>query len=246
MADITQDLLLGGRIRLAQPAKGHRAGTDAVLLAAAAPVKSGDVVMDLGASTGAVGLMVAARVREARFIFVEQDPALAELCRRNVAENGVSGEVIIADLLDKTSRLAAGLKPHSADLIVTNPPFLEEGQARISPDQGRAAAHALPVGGLEAWLRASVGLLKPKGQLVLIHRADRLAECLEVLGGSLGGLGLRFVHPSVDKSAIRLLLTGVKGSRAPLSVLPPVILNGPDGRFTPEAEALHRGEASLL
>lgn len=246
MIEITQDLLLGGRVRLVQPAKGHRAGTDAVLLAAAAPVRPGNVVVDVGAATGAVGLMAAAREPKGRFVFVEQDPNLADLCRRNCRDNGVQGEVIVADVLDRGSRQAAGLMPESADLVLTNPPFLEEGQARISPDRGRAAAHALPAGGLEAWLKACTGLLRPKGRLVLIHRADRTAECLEISGRWLGGMELRFVHPAADRPAIRFLLTGTKGSRAPLSILPPIFLNGPDGRFTPEAEALHRGEATLL
>jgi tRNA1(Val) A37 N6-methylase TrmN6 len=246
MAEITEDLLLGGRVHLVQPEKGHRAGTDAVLLAASAPVRPGDVVMDVGAATGAVGLMIATREKGARFTFVERDPHLAELCRRNCRNNGVPGEVAVADVLDKASRRAAGLNPESVDLVLTNPPFLEEGQARISPDRGRAAAHALPAGGLEAWLKACSGLLRPKGQLVLIHRADRVAECLQIVEKWLGGLELRFVHPSTDRPAIRFLLSGIKGSRAPLSILPPVILNGPDGRFTPQAEALHRGEATLL
>jgi len=246
MIDVTQDLLLGGRVHLAQPAKGHRAGTDAVLLAASAPVKPGDMVVDVGAATGAVGLMVAARERDARFVFVERDPDLTELCRRNCRDNDVQGEVIVADVLNKGSLQAAGLMPDSADLVLTNPPFLEEGQARISPDQGRATAHALPAGGLEAWLKACTGLLRPKGRLVLIHRADRTAECLDILGKWLGGLELRFVHPTADRPAIRVLLSGIKGSRAPLSILPPVILNGPNGRLTPESETLHRGEATLL
>lgn len=245
MLEITQDLLLGGRVHLAQPAKGHRAGTDAVLLAASAPVKPGDVVMDIGASTGAVGLMVAAREKSARYVFVERDSNLAELCRRNCASNQVEGKVAVADLLEKQSRLAAGLFPESADIVLTNPPFLEEGQARISPDKGRAAAHALPAGGLEAWLRACLTLLKSKGRFVLIHRADRLAECLASLNG-ISGIELRFVHPGQDRPAIRFLLTGIKGSRGPLSILPPVILNGPDGHFTPEAQALHQGQADLL
>lgn len=246
MPDITEDLLLGGRVHLVQPEKGHRAGTDAVLLAASAPAKPGDVVMDVGAATGAVGLMTAAREKRVRFIFVERDPDLAELCCRNCRDNDIEGDIAVADVLDKASRLAAGLDAESADLVLTNPPFLEEGQARISPDQGKAAAHALPPGGLEAWLRACTGLLKPKGRLVLIHRSDRVAECLETLGKWLGGMELRFVHPSADRPAIRFLLSGIKGSRAPLSILPPLILNGPDGRFTPQAEALHRGEADLL
>lgn len=246
MNDITEDLLLGGRVHLVQPEKGHRAGTDAVLLAAPAPVKPGDVVVDVGAATGAVGLMVAAREKDARFAFVERDSHLAELCRRNCRDNDVEGEIAIADVLDRASREAAGLNPESADLVLTNPPFLEEGQARISPDRRRAAAHALPAGGLEAWLKACTGLLKPKGRLVLIHRADRVAECLAILEKRLGGLEIRFVHPSADRPAIRFLASGTRGSRAPSSILPPLILNGPDGRFTPQAEALHRGEANLL
>jgi len=245
MTEITQDLLLGGRVRLAQPAKGHRAGTDAVLLAAAAPVRPGDVVMDIGAATGAVGLMAAARERAGRFVFVERDPALAELCRRNCRANDVQGEVAVADVLDRASRQAAGLLPESADCALTTPPFREGGQARLSPDRGKAAAHALPSGGLEAWLRACAELLKPKGRFVMIHRADRVAECHRILGSRLGGVELRFVHPAAGKPAIRFLLSGIKRSRPPLSLRPPVILNGADGRFTPEAEALHRGEATL-
>jgi tRNA1(Val) A37 N6-methylase TrmN6 len=245
MVETTDDLLLDGSVRLLQPAKGHRAGTDAVLLAASAPVKAGDVVVDVGAATGAVGLMVAAREKAARFVFIERDPDLAELCRRNCRRNGVEGEVASADILDRASRLAAGLAPGSADLVLTNPPFLEEGRARTSPDQGRAAAHALPTGGLEGWLRACSGLLKPKGRLVLVHRADRLADCLDLIGKGLGDLQIRLIHPAADEPAIRFLLSGRKGSRAPLSILPPVILNGPDGRFTPQAEALHRGVTVL-
>jgi tRNA1(Val) A37 N6-methylase TrmN6 len=148
-------------------------------------------------------------------------------------------------VLDRASRAAAGLRPESADIVLTNPPFLEEGQARISPDQGRAAAHALPAGGLEAWIRTCLSFLKPKGRFVMIHRADRLAECLACLGKRVGGVTIRLVHPTIDQPAIRVLLSAVKGSRAPLSILPPVILNGPDGRFTPHAEALHLGKVDL-
>lgn len=245
MPEATDDSLLGGRVALTQPARGHRAGTDAVLLAASAAVRPGETVLDVGASTGAVGLMAAAREEGARFVFVERDPALAELCRRNCLRNGVDATVAVIDVLDREARLEAGLAPDSADWVLTNPPFLEEGQARISPDRGRAAAHALPAGGLEAWLKACTGLLKPKGRFVMVHRADRLADCLSLLGRSIGGMALRFVHPSADQPAIRFLLSGTKGSRGPLTVLPPVVLNGPDGRFTPQAAALHRGEAFL-
>ena len=246
MIEITDDSLLGGRVRLLQPAKGHRAGTDAVLLAASAPVRPGERVVDVGAATGAVGLMVGMRVPDADYVFVERDPELADLCRRNAERMGLSFQVVRTDVLDRVARRASGLPPESADHVLTNPPFLEEGQSRLSPDLRRAAAHALPAGGLDAWLSVCIGLLKPKGRLALIHRADRLADCLASLENRLGGLQIRMVHPQIDQPAIRFLLTGAKGSRAPLAIAPPLVLHGSDGRFTPEAEALHRGEATLF
>ncbi|KAB0264482.1 tRNA1(Val) (adenine(37)-N6)-methyltransferase [Microvirga brassicacearum] len=245
MIETTDDLLLGGKVNLRQPAKGHRAGTDAVLLAAAARIRRGDLVLDIGAATGAVGLMAANRVPHADYVFVERDPDLAGLCRFNCETNGVPAHVAVADVLDRASLRQSGLQPERADWVLTNPPFLEEGQARISPDARRAAAHALPAGGLDAWLSACLNLLKPKGRLVLIHRADRLADCLAAVSRGLGGVELRFVHPQADQPAIRFLLGGTKGSRAPLTIAPPVILNTVEGRFTPQSEALHRGEAFL-
>jgi tRNA1(Val) A37 N6-methylase TrmN6 len=243
--ETTDDALLGGKVMLRQPARGHRAGTDAVLLAAASRAEPGEVLMDIGAATGAVGLMVASRLPGLRLVFVERDAALADLCRHNCEINAVPARVAIADVLDKASRQRAELGPESADVVVTNPPFLQDGEARLSPDARRAAAHALPAGGLEAWLRACLGLMKPKGRLVLIHRADRLGDCLSALSGRLGAIDLRMVHPTADQPAIRFLLTGTKGSRGPLTIAAPLILNTAEGRFTPQSEALHRGEAAL-
>ena len=204
---ITEDALLGGRVRLLQPAKGHRAGTDAVLLAAVARARAGDRVVDVGAATGAVGLMIAARVPGMDLTLAERDPELAALCRRNLELNGCTGRVAEADILDPGSRRRPGSSPNRADLVVTNPPFLEEGRARLSPDARRAAAHALPSGGLEAWIRASAGLLKPKGRLALIHRADRLARlpCGD-RGRVSAPCACALVHPRADQTAMRFLL----------------------------------------
>jgi tRNA1(Val) A37 N6-methylase TrmN6 len=115
-------------VHLAQPAKGHRAGTDAVLLAASAPVRSGDIVLDVGAATGAVGLMAAAREGAAASSSWSGTQAWPNSAAATSLDNRVDGQVAVADLLDKASRLAAGLAPESADLVLTNPPFLEEGQ----------------------------------------------------------------------------------------------------------------------
>ena len=127
---ITEDTLLGGRVRLLQPARGHRAGTDAVLLAAAAPVRPGDLVIDVGAASGAVGLMIAARVAAA-LVFVERDPALAGLCRRNAGLNGTDGRIVVADVLDPTLT-ASGRSHGSADGL--DPTLMASGLFHRSAD----------------------------------------------------------------------------------------------------------------
>ena len=238
------DLFLGGRLRLRQPPRGaHRAGTDAVLLARLMVPEPGAAVADLGAATGAVGLAVAHLAPECRVVLVERDPALAALARENAAANGLDGRVSVieADLLAPGSaRRAAGLVPDSADLVLTNPPFFEDPSHRPSPDAGRAAAHAFPAqGGLEAWLRACADLARPGGRIGLIHRADALPACLDALKRRFGDCAVRPVHARADRPAIRVLISGRKGSRAAFRLLPPLVLQDADGRFTPEAEALH-------
>jgi tRNA1(Val) A37 N6-methylase TrmN6 len=242
---VTEDRLLDGRVRLKQPRRGHRAGTDAVLLAACVSPKPGETVVDLGAGTGAVGIMIGSRA-PVELVLVERDACLVALCRENLRLNGLSGRVVAADLLaSREERRARGLLPESADWVATNPPFLDPGSARPSPDPDRSAAHLMPADGLGRWLDAAHDLLKPEGRLTLIHRADALAATFRHLGGRFGGVTARAVHPRRDAAATRVLLTATKGSRAPLTLAAPLVLHEADGTFTPPAAALHRGETSL-
>lgn len=237
-AGITTDRLLGGAVALLQPRRGHRAGTDAVLLAALAPVRPGDRVVDLGASTGAVGLMIACRVPTVRVAFVERDPELGILCGRNAALNGMVERttVVAADILtpDGLGTLEAG----GADLVVTNPPFFAEGSP-ASPDPGRRAAHVLEGGDLASWIAAAARCLPHRGRLALIHRAEALPDCLASLRRHFGSIEVVPILPRADMPALRIVVRAVKGGRAPLRLLPPLILHGDDGRFTDAAQALH-------
>ena len=251
-AGTSLDLFLGGRLALRQLTTGHRAGTDAVLLAAAAGGPQG-LVMDAGAGVGAAGLALALRAPACFVRCIEIDPEAAALARENIAGNALErrADCVEADLLLAKSRRAAGLAEASAALVITNPPFLEAARSRVSPDPQRALAHAAPPppeGGepfLARWLRACAALLAPGGRIVIIHRADALDLLLAAMKSRFGGLRLLPVQPRADAPAIRILASAVKGSRAPLSLLPPLVLHGPDGRFTAQAEAIHKGEAVI-
>lgn len=239
------EAFLGGRIALRQPEKGHRAGTDAVLLAACVPDRPARAV-DVGSGVGAAGLSALARVAGLDVTCVEIDPAIAGLCGANIAENGFGARAraVQADVLTARGRRAAGLADGGFDLVLTNPPFLDPGSARVSPDPARARAH-VAVGGVEAWMKASLALLRPGGSFLMIHRADALADILAAAKGRIGAVRLLPVHAKAGEPAVRLLVSGEKGSRGPLSILPPLVLHGPDGGFTPQAQAIHRGAAGI-
>jgi tRNA1(Val) A37 N6-methylase TrmN6 len=243
----TVDRWLGGRLTLLQPRRGHRVGTDAALLVAAAGTPEGRIV-DVGAGVGAVGLALAQRNPLASVDLVEIEPELARLAESNAERNGLQARarVLRLDALKSRERREAGLADGSADYVVTNPPFFEPRAVRASPDAGKARAHVLPRGETGAtlgdWIQASLAVLTPAGRLVMIHRPEALPMILAALENRVGALALTPVHPRAGASAHRLLVSGVKGSKAPLRIAPGLILHGPDGRLTAEADAIHRGE----
>jgi len=249
---VTADCLLGGKLSLRQPQRGHRAGTDAVLLAAAVPDANIDLLLDIGAGVGAAGLAAATLRPVSRLGLVEIDSDLAELASENLALNGLAerGRVHVADLFDRNSRRQADLVGASAEIVITNPPFFDPARSRVSPDAGKRVAHVMPVSGpaaLEAWINACLTLLASDGTFIIIHRPDALTTILSACtrpGKFPGGLTLLAIHPQKNKPASRILLRCRRGSRAPLEIAAPLILHD-EGKFTKRAAALHSGEALL-
>lgn len=243
------DTLLGGRLRLRQAHDGHRAGTDAVLLAAATRLHTGERIVDVGAGVGTVGLALCLREPTARVVLLDSDGAAGTLAGENCRLNGVEdrARATVADLFDAEACRGAGLARDAATLVVTNPPFYLSAEARPSPRAGRARAHMLQNGvGHGDWLKASLSLLQAGGHFCAIHRPQVLGVLLAASENRLGALRVIPIHPRAGERAVRIILSGRKGSRAPLSFATGLVLHGPDGRFTAEAEAIHRGEATLV
>jgi tRNA1(Val) A37 N6-methylase TrmN6 len=237
---LTRDHLLGARLSLLQPAQGHRVGTDAVLLAS--EVRGDETsIADFGAASGAVGLMAALYAPKAKVTLIEQDPELCALARVNSVDNGLAARLSVLELDIMALKSQPDLR-ESFDLVLTNPPFFSAHHARPSPDAAKARAHRFGEDqSLDSWLRNVATTLKPSGILAMIHRADALETCLQACAGRFGAISLSFIYPQAGKDAIRCLIRGVKGSRAGLSVKPPIILHEKDGTFTKEVAALGAG-----
>jgi tRNA1(Val) A37 N6-methylase TrmN6 len=240
--ETTEDALLGGRLRLRQPRRGYRAGLDAALLAAAVEARPGERVVEAGCGVGGALLQAAARAPEARFTGVERDPAALALAQANIALNRWS---------DRATALPgdvdAGFRALALpvfDAAFSNPPFFDDAGVLRGPDPARRGAWMADAG-LGAWTRFLLKAVREGGRITMIHRADRLPDLLNQLSETAGSLQVRPVHPYAEAPAKRVLVRAVKTGRAPLQLLPPLVLHQSGGGWTPEAEAILRGEAGL-
>lgn len=243
---ITEDAFLGGRLVLRQPKRGHRAGHDAILLAAATAPQPGNRVIDFGAGVGTAGLALARRIEGIDLVLVEIDPWLTALAEQNAASNKLQARVIALDVAsDAATFAAAGLLPDSADVVLMNPPFNHAARHRASPVIERSLAHQASEATLHAWVHAARRVLKPGGALTLIWRAEGLADVLAALAKGFGSLRSLSIHSDPAAPAIRVLVRAVKGGRAPLVLCPGLALNDASGTATAMVQSVLRGELAL-
>ncbi|MFB7882284.1 tRNA1(Val) (adenine(37)-N6)-methyltransferase [Brevundimonas diminuta] len=242
-ADVAESAFLGGRIRLRQPTKGYRAGMDAALLAAAVEARPGERLIEAGCGAGAVLMQTAARRPGVLLTGLERDAAAAALARQNAELNNAEARTAIVEGDVARGFRALDLPPF--DWAVSNPPFFDDPGALRAPAEGKLGAW-MADDGLTAWAGFLLKAVREGGRIVIIHRADRLADILSLLAPKAGSFAVRPIHPYADQPAKRVLVQAIKTGKAPLRLLPPLILHDRDGaKHSPQAEAILRGEASL-
>jgi tRNA1(Val) A37 N6-methylase TrmN6 len=246
----TDDAFLGGALQILQPQNGYRAGLDAVLLAAAAPVISGTSarILDIGAGVGVVGLAVARRIADAHVTLIERDPQLAALAQANIARNRLADRVrlVQADVSQPLSAHAElGALTETFDCVLANPPYHAHGRGTVSRDASKANANAMTEGDLDRWARFMAAMTRPDGHAVVIHKAEALPELFAALAGRFGDLVLLPIHPRAGSPASRVLVRGAKGSRAPMEIRPALVLHDAAGAFMPAVEAILRRGGAL-
>jgi tRNA1(Val) A37 N6-methylase TrmN6 len=245
-ADTTEDWLLDGRVRFHQPASGYRVAIDPILLAAAVSATGGDVALDLGSGTGAASLCLHHRVPDCRIVGLEKGPDMLALARQNALLNEAGDRVAFVE--GDAGNPPAQIVANSFDHVFSNPPYLEEARAdgRIIGNAQRAAAHIENALGLPAWIEAMVAALKPKGQLTLIHRADRLDELLGELRRHAGEIVVFPLWPKSDRPAKRVLVGARAGVATPLRISPGLVLHESSGAYTQAARAVLENGAPLV
>lgn len=231
------DLILGG-LKIIQPRSGYRFSIDAVLLAHFPDLYDGMQVFDLGTGSAVIALLLAYRHGGINITGLEIQEQMVNRARRSVQYNKLEKQITIvqADINQITGDWPAA----QADLIVCNPPFWKKGQGKVSLNPEQAVArHELKVT-LPAILQASAHLLKTGGRLAMILPACRLQELFyEVELAGLKPVRLRMIHPTIDREAGHFLIEAGKGTRANLTILPPLVVYERAGVYSQEIQHLY-------
>ncbi len=165
------------------------------------------------------------------------------MARRNVTLNAMTDRVEIA-----IGDVQAGFRALGApvfDAAISNPPFFDDPQALRAPSPDKTGAW-MADGGLAAWTGFLLKAVREGGTITLVHRADRLADILALLAPKAGSFRIRPIQPFADAPAKRVIVRAIKTGKAPLALLPALVLHDrASGRHSAAAEAILRGEADL-
>lgn len=240
------DAFLGGRLSVAQPKNGFRAGFDSVLLGTAVS-RTARTLLELGSGAGVPSLVALEHNAALSATLVEFDASVLPLTRSNVADNGFSGRarVVTADLTQPAARAGEGLLSDAYGSVIANPPYFD-GASGTSPAADRGLARHMPGEALDAWVRAAATHAAPGGEAIFVHVPQSLPALLAALAPRFGAITILPLAPRLGEAAIRVLVRGIKGSRAPLQLLATRFLHGETGQgFDPAFEAIFRGTAVL-
>ena len=239
----TESHLLGGRVKVMQPQTGYRIGMDGALLAAAcAGLPKVKTALELGCGVGGALLSLKMRCPALTLTGIEREADYAPLARENVRLNALTGMTIIE------GDIGAGFKSFElarCDLVFSNPPYFDDPDTLRAPHEAKRPAW-IADDGLATWLDFAQAAVVDQGHIVFIHRADRLTDILSGLSKKCGSFVVRPILPFADKDAKRVLVRAQRLGKAPLRLLPPLVLHDNGARkHTPEVEAILRGEAGL-
>ena len=222
---------------LSQPKSGFRFSLDALLLAAfAGRERARGTVLDLGTGCGVVGLGLALDHPDFFAVGLDVNPEMLCHARENARRLGLEGR--FAPLLGDVCG-PLGLAPESADLVLCNPPYREQGRGRVCPDGSKTDARFESRAGLTDFVRAGAYLVRNRKSCCFIHLAERADELLALMRQfRLQPKELMFVHKDVNAPGRLVLVRALKNGGPGMTVLAPLILHQGRGGDTRLSEAV--------
>lgn len=225
-------------IKLYQNKKGYRFSVDALLLYSFVNVKNAGNIIDLGAGSGVIGLLLAKKYTGSKVLLLELQESLFRLAERNIDINNLQENVhaILSDINDIRQVLA----PQSYDIIVCNPPFRKPESGRISAGEEKAIARHEMRLKLADLADAASYLLKPRGRFFMIFHPERILEVADTLRlKRLEPKRIRFVHNDAGAESRIVMIEAVKGGRPGLKIDNPLYIYNKNGSYTAEVQKIY-------
>ena len=241
--DERMDILNGDGLHILQKRHSFRFGTDSILLADFAVVKPGARVVDLGAGTGVISILLAAKHENARFVAIEIQQDMADMAGRSVEMNGLGNRIEVLQMDMRCAAREIGFGNHS--LVVCNPPYGKLNGTLVSERPEEYIARHEGSLTICHVAESAAALLKNGGRIALIFPAPRLFELMEALrANDLEPKRIRTVHAMADRAPKRILLDAVKGGGSQLHWMPPLVLSNADGTPSAEWRRIYREDSS--
>lgn len=213
-------------------------GMDGVLLSGFARAREGAKVLDLGTGTGIIPILMEAKTRAGHFTGLEIQGESADMASRSVRLNRQEEkiEIITGDIKEAVSLFGAA----SFDVVTCNPPYMTEHHGITNPQEPKAIARHELLCTLEDVISQSSKLLKPGGNLFLVHRPFRLVDILVLLREyRLEPKRMQLVYPFADKEPNMVLIEANRGGRARLKVEKPLIIFKEPGIYSDEITEIY-------
>lgn len=238
-SDETLDDLLGGRMQVLQKAKGYRFSLDALLLAHFVRLRAGEQMLEMGAGSGVISLILAGRWEGVYITGIDIQADLIEMAGRSVILNGLDDKIQMR-LVD-VKKIKAAFPPHSFDVVIANPPYRKVNSGRINPNREKAMARHELGGDLRDFLQAAGHVLKPAGRAYFIYPASRMVELLSAMREArVEPKRLRMAYSRAKTAGQFLLTEGVRGGGEELDVMPPLFIYDEKTSYSEEMTGIFR------
>lgn len=236
-------------IKICQYKDGYRFSVDSLLLFSFINLQRAGEIIDLGAGTGIIGILLAQKYPKSNVLLVELQESLAKLAQRNIELNGLGERIKIIkadvrDFVNMNNQIDDGASSKyldsKYDLAVSNPPFRKLKSGLLNCGDEKAIARHEIMLSLKDLIKASAYFLKHHGRLCIIHLPERLSEIITFMRQhNIEPRRLRFVHSNLYSEAKMVLIEAVKGGRPDMKVEKPFFIYENDGSYTAEMDAIY-------
>lgn len=231
MVDERIDIVPGTKFKIIQDKNSFSYGTDAIFISDFAKAKG--LVIDLGTGSGIIPLRLIEKKKVKKIYGIEIQKEVFDRAKRSIKLNGLEERIEILNM--DLKKIDEKFPKAHFDTVVSNPPYLKAGGAVINKRENFAISRHEISCNLEDIIKTSGYLLKPQGKLFLVHRPDRLTDIfMDLRKYGIEPKRIRFVYPKPERPPNLVLIEGVKGGRADLKFLKPLIVYNKDSTYTEE------------